>query len=92
MPTGEESRTRWRTERQEEVSAEDKYRDQIRKCIDCGAEFNWSADEQERFHGLGLADPPKRCEECRQAWKRRNGDGRDSERLTGEKVSSLNND
>jgi len=49
------------------VRAADKYREQTRKCIDCGAEFNWSAGEQESSHGLGLADPPKRCTDCRQA-------------------------
>ncbi len=58
------------------MSAEDKYREQTRKCIDCGAEFNWSASEQERFHGLRLTDPPQRCEDCRQPRKVRGRAGR----------------
>ena len=58
------------------MSDADKYREQTRKCIDCGAEFNWSAGEQESSHGLGLADPPKRCTDCRRVKKaQRDGAG-----------------
>ena len=36
-------------------------------CIDCDAEFIWTAGEQKFYHDKGLQNPPKRCKECKQA-------------------------
>lgn len=49
------------------------YQDQTLTCVECGAEFTWSAGEQAFFHEKGFTDPPKRCKECRQANKERRG-------------------
>ena len=44
------------------------------QCSDCGAEFTFSAEEQELFQPRGYTNEPKRCPECRQARKtERNG-------------------
>jgi hypothetical protein len=47
------------------------YRDQVLVCRDCGAEFTFSAGEQEFFASKGLTNSPSRCPSCRAA--RRNG-------------------
>jgi hypothetical protein len=47
--------------------------DQTLTCVDCGAEFTWSAGEQEFFHEKGFTNPPKRCKQCRQAKKEQRG-------------------
>jgi len=41
------------------------YQDKILICRDCGAEFVWSAGEQEFFAQKGFDKPPTRCPECR---------------------------
>ena len=46
------------------------YQDKTLACRDCGAEFAWSAGEQEFFAQKGFDKPPTRCPECRK--KRRN--------------------
>jgi hypothetical protein len=52
-------------------------RDQTLTCADCGEEFTWGAGGQEFFREKGLTDPPRRCEQCRQAKQgRRGGVGR----------------
>ena len=38
-------------------------------CVDCGQAFTWTVGEQEFFQEKGFPDPPKRCQECRQARK-----------------------
>ena len=38
-------------------------------CGDCGAEFTFSAEEQEFFESKGYTNEPKRCPSCRQARK-----------------------
>jgi len=40
-------------------------------CVECGAEFAFTAGEQEFFEQRGLSAPPKRCKECRKALKQR---------------------
>lgn len=35
-------------------------------CADCGVEFEFSVEEQQRFRARGYA-PPKRCRPCRDA-------------------------
>lgn len=44
-------------------------------CADCGNSFTWSAREQEFFREMGFSNPPKRCRQCRQAKKERQGGG-----------------
>lgn len=34
-------------------------------CRECGRDFLWSAEEQQRFAELGLKNTPKRCRGCR---------------------------
>ena len=46
------------------------YEDKTLNCVECGAEFTFTASEQEFFAGKGLTNDPKRCPECRQARRR----------------------
>jgi len=39
-------------------------------CADCGLQFEFPPDEQERFAHRGFS-PPKRCKSCRQQKRRR---------------------
>ncbi len=41
--------------------------DLLIKCIDCDADFVWTAGEQQFFHDKNLQNPPKRCKPCKQA-------------------------
>ena len=41
------------------------YQDRTLTCVDCGAEFIWSAGEQEFFAQKGFDKPPLRCPEDR---------------------------
>jgi hypothetical protein len=43
--------------------------DKTLKCMDCGAEFTFTAGEQEFFASKGFSNEPKRCPTCRQAKK-----------------------
>lgn len=43
--------------------------DMILTCVDCGAEFVFSAGEQAFFAERGFINSPKRCENCRAARK-----------------------
>ena len=45
--------------------------DRTLTCEDCGAEFMWSAGEQDYYQYKGFANPPKRCKPCRQAREER---------------------
>ena len=48
--------------------------DKTLQCADCGAEFTFTAQEQEFFQSRGYTNEPKRCPSCRQARKtQRNG-------------------
>lgn len=52
------------------------YQDETLTCQDCGAEFIFSAGEQEFYEKNGFQNKPKKCKECRQAAKlARNGGG-----------------
>jgi|SRR5208283_6085116 len=43
-------------------------------CCDCGANFIFSAEDQEFYQSKGFTNEPKRCPTCRQARKtERNG-------------------
>jgi CxxC-x17-CxxC domain-containing protein len=41
------------------------YRDKPLKCIDCGAEFVFTAGEQLFFADKGFKNEPKRCKPCK---------------------------
>ena len=41
--------------------------DKSLQCSDCGADFTFSAEEQELFATRGYTNEPKRCPSCRQA-------------------------
>jgi CxxC-x17-CxxC domain-containing protein len=45
-------------------------------CVDCGANFTFSVEDQEFFQSKGYTNEPKRCPSCRQARKsERTGSG-----------------
>jgi len=41
------------------------YHDKVLKCIDCGAEFVFTAGEQMFFADKGFKNEPKRCKGCK---------------------------
>jgi CxxC-x17-CxxC domain-containing protein len=41
------------------------YKDKVLTCIDCGAEFVFTAGEQLFFADKGLKNDPKRCKPCK---------------------------
>jgi len=41
------------------------FEDKTLTCEDCGAEFVWTASEQEFYQERGFENPPKRCAACR---------------------------
>lgn len=43
------------------------YEDEKLICEDCGAEFVFTAGEQEFYAEKGLVNKPKRCNDCRKA-------------------------
>lgn len=54
------------------------FQDKTLVCKDCGAEFVFSASEQEFFAEKGFTNEPSRCIDCRRARKERNNGGRTS--------------
>jgi CxxC-x17-CxxC domain-containing protein len=52
------------------------YEDKTIVCVDCGAEFTFTADEQQRFAERGFTSEPKRCKACRDARKASQGTSR----------------
>jgi len=51
------------------------YVDKTLTCLDCGAEFTFSASEQEFFASKGFTNEPGRCPDCRAARKQQRGGG-----------------
>jgi CxxC-x17-CxxC domain-containing protein len=49
------------------------YEDKTLVCKDCGAEFVFTAGEQEFYAEKGFQNEPTRCRACRQARKARTG-------------------
>jgi len=50
------------------------FEDKVLKCKDCGADFTFTAGEQEFYAEKGFENEPVRCRDCRTARKReRNG-------------------
>ena len=45
------------------------FEDKQLNCSDCGADFTFSAEEQEFFQSRGYTNEPKRCPPCREARK-----------------------
>jgi len=54
------------------------YEDKTLVCKECGAEFVFTAGEQEFYAERGFQNEPARCKPCRDARKQnaRNGEGR----------------
>jgi CxxC-x17-CxxC domain-containing protein len=51
------------------------YADKIIRCRDCGADFVFTAGEQEFYAQKGFTNEPSRCPACRQARKSSGGGG-----------------
>ena len=51
---------------------ESKYEDISLTCKDCGAEFTFSAGEQQFYAEKGFENQPVRCPDCRKARKQNN--------------------
>ena len=51
------------------------YQDKTLTCKDCGADFSFTASEQEFFAEKGFTNEPGRCPECRAARKNSNRGG-----------------
>ncbi len=51
------------------------YTDRSLTCVDCGAAFTFSAEDQEYHASRGFTNEPKRCPSCRQARKAERGQG-----------------
>lgn len=47
----------------------EKYTDKTLKCKECGAEFVFTAGEQEFYAERGFVNEPQRCKACRDARK-----------------------
>ena len=45
------------------------FTDKSLKCADCGADFVWTASEQDFYAQKGFQNPPKRCPTCRKMKK-----------------------
>jgi len=41
------------------------FQDRILRCVDCGAEFVWTAGEQQFFADKNFKNEPKRCKACK---------------------------
>ena len=50
------------------------FTDKTLACMDCGAEFVFTAGEQEFHASRGFSNEPKRCPDCRRAKKQSRGD------------------
>lgn len=59
------------------------FTDRELKCVECGQDFTFSADEQARHAELGFTNEPKRCMPCRAAKKRAMGDSGGNRARTG---------
>ncbi|WP_011391912.1 zinc-ribbon domain containing protein [Neomoorella thermoacetica] len=51
------------------------YQDKTLTCKECGAEFVFTAGQQEFFAEKGFTNEPSRCPACRAARKQRTGGG-----------------
>ena len=53
------------------------YEDKTLICKECGAEFIFTAGEQEFYESKGFVNEPQRCKECRIARKNAGKQGRE---------------
>jgi CxxC-x17-CxxC domain-containing protein len=51
------------------------FEDRTLTCQDCGAEFTFTADDQQYHREKGYTNEPKRCPNCRQARRSTGGYG-----------------
>ena len=51
------------------------YTDKSLVCAECGAQFTFSAEDQEYHASRGFENEPRRCPSCRQARKAERGNG-----------------
>ena len=51
------------------------YTEKTIQCVDCGASFSFTAQDQEFFAQKGYTNEPKRCPSCRQIKKSERGGG-----------------
>lgn len=63
--------------------------DKTLTCRDCGAEFVFTAAEQDFFAEKGFTNDPSRCPECRAARKQRNNGGRNGNYQTREMFDAI---
>lgn len=49
------------------------YQDKTLVCSDCGAEFTFTAGEQEFYASRGFSNEPRRCKGCRDSRKHQGG-------------------
>ena len=53
------------------------YTDKSLTCVECGAQFTFSAEDQEYYATRGFQNEPKRCPSCRQSRKAGRQGGRE---------------
>lgn len=51
------------------------FNDRTLNCIDCGAEFIFTAGEQEFYASKGFTNEPRRCKNCRDGRKQSSHSG-----------------
>ena len=51
------------------------FQDKTLTCVDCGAQFVFTAAEQEFYAQKGFTNEPKRCKDCREKKKNEMGGG-----------------
>ena len=59
------------------------FQDRILRCVDCGAEFIWTAGEQQFFADKNFKNEPKRCKACKAKRASRPAGGGDGPRTGG---------
>ena len=59
------------------------FQDRILTCVDCGAEFVWTAGEQQFFADKNFKNEPKRCKACKGKRASRPAGGGDGPRTGG---------
>lgn len=57
------------------------FEDKILVCKDCGAEFTFTAGEQEFYAEKGFQNEPTRCKACRNARKNQRNNNNGGERV-----------
>src|SRR6186713_3374243 len=57
------------------------FQDRILTCVDCGAEFVWTAGEQQFYADKNFKNEPKRCKDCKTKRSARMGQAPHRERV-----------